>query len=48
MTGIRSSRLLAPDYTRHQLSGGAQGLGPVQMLLQSGGWVGEQVPPGTV
>ncbi len=24
-------------HTRHQLSGGAQGPGPVQMLLQSGG-----------
>ena len=26
-----------PHYTHHQLSGGAQGPGPVQMLLQSGG-----------
>lgn len=37
-----------PDHIRHQLSGGAQGPGPVQMLLQSGGWIGEQVAPGSM
>jgi hypothetical protein len=32
-------------HTRHQLSGGAQGPDPEQMLLQSGTPVGEQLPP---
>ena len=33
----RVARDVGPHYTRHQVSGPAQGPGPVQMLLQNGG-----------